>query len=219
MKWLIYLLLLLNIGLFAWHFRGVSPASSTSTDTLPAGVTRLVLLREQQPDQEKQWCYSLGPLLSPEQADALNQQLHEWKLDSWTRKSKEAKRKGYWVLLPPLSTRAEARAVVEQLKVKNITDYFLVATGEKANGISLGVFSKFESAHRRIKQMNSLGFKPVMEEVKLPAEEYWLDWLRDKGKSLSKDRLTQLQQEYAGLKQVERSCELPVSRAADAANS
>lgn len=208
MKWLIYLLMLLNIGLFAWHFRGFSSAASALNDMLPAGVTRLELLREQrqQSNREQQWCFSLGPFETVEQTEATAGRLRSWNVDSWQRKSKEAKRKGYWVLLPPLSSRAEARAVVEKLKARNIHDYFLIATSDKANGISLGVFSKFESARRRINQMNRLGFRPELEEVKLSAVEYWLDWLRDEGESLSAGQLKQLQQEQPGLRQIERSC-------------
>lgn len=217
MKWLIYLLLLLNIGLFAWHFRGSSSATSTSNDVLPAGVTRLELLREhrQQSSREQQWCYSLGPFEAADQAEAAAGRLRSWNVDNWQRKSKEAKRKGYWVLLPPLSSRAEARAVVEKLKARNIHDYFLIATSDKANGISLGVFSKFESASRRINQMNRLGFRPKLEEVKLSAVEYWLDWLRDEGESLSPEQLKRLQQEQPGLKQIERSCDPRPVQAAD----
>ena len=211
LKWLVYLLLLLNIGLFAWHYRGMSSPDSVSVQSLPAGVSRLVLLREQQQenDQASQWCYSLGPFESASRAEALNRQLHDWQVDSWLRKSQEARRKGYWVLLPPLPSRQQARDVVARLKAKGIEDYFLVATGEQANGISLGVFSKFESAHRRINQMNKLGFEPVLEEVKLPAEEYWLDWRRETGESLGEEQLQQLRQKQTGLQQIERACNPP----------
>lgn len=210
MKWLIYLLLLLNISLFAWHFRGgmdgIDPAADTASD-----VQRLVLLREQQAQQDGElpWCYSLGPLKEREQARQLNRRLQQWEVASWQRKSQEAGRKGYWVLLAPLPSRVEARQVVAELRGKNIEDYFLIATGENANGISLGVFSTFEAAHRRINQLARLGFEAKWEEVRLPIDEYWLDWLRDAG-GLSAPQLADLRKDFPGLKQIERRCQPPV---------
>lgn len=212
MKWLIYLLLLINISLFAWHYR--ADMLAPQADGSPRGeLQRLVLVREaqQQREQQRPWCYSLGPLKNPQQAGALKQQLQQWQLVGWQRKSQEDGRKGYWVLLPPRASRAEARTAVAELKAKKIEDYFLIATGPNANGVSLGVFSSFEAAHRRINQLGKLGFEPIWEEVRLPTEEYWLDWPREAG-GLSDTRMTQLKAEYPGLRQIERQCE-PPSRA------
>ncbi len=209
MKWLIYLLLLLNLSLFAWHYRADS-GNPPQGEALPADVQRLVLLREQRQADEvaSQWCYSLGPLKETDQVEALVQRLQQWAISAWQRKSQEAGRKGYWVILPPLPSRGEARAAVEQLKAKNIEDYFLIATGEKANGVSLGVFSSFEAAHRRINQLDKLGFDAIWEEVKLPVEEYWLDWRRDSG-DISAEQLARLREDYPDLKKVERACQPP----------
>ncbi|MDZ7661250.1 SPOR domain-containing protein [Thiohalophilus sp.] len=209
MKWLIYLLLLVNISLFAWHYRGGLTTAEPDA-ALPTDVQRLVLLHEkqQQAEEGRAWCYSLGPLKEPPQAEALSKRLQQWEMTSWRRTSQEAGRKGYWVLLPPLSSRVEARAAVAELKAKKIEDYFLIATGPNANGVSLGVFSTFEAAHRRINQLSELGFEPIWENVRLPIDEYWLDWPRETG-SLSEAQLAQLQEGYAGLRQIERRCEPP----------
>ncbi|MDY6978794.1 MAG: SPOR domain-containing protein [Pseudomonadota bacterium] len=210
MKWLIYVLILLNLSLFAWHYRADS-GNPSAGEALPADVQRLVLLREQREpgeDEEPVWCYSLGSLKETGQVEALAQRLQQWGISGWQRKSQEAGRKGYWVILPPRPSRSEARAAVEQLKAKNIEDYFLIATGDKANGVSLGVFSSFEAAHRRINQLAELGFDAIWEDVKLPVEEYWFDWRRDSG-DLSAEQLARLRQDYPDLKKVERACQPP----------
>ncbi|MFP3874472.1 MAG: SPOR domain-containing protein [Thiohalophilus sp.] len=209
MKWLIYLLLLVNISLFAWHYRGGLTTADPDA-ALPTGVQRLVLLHEKQQQVEagRTWCYSLGPLKEPPQAEALRARLQEWELTSWRRTSQEDGRKGYWVLLPPLPSRAEARDAMAELKAKKIEDYFLIATGPNANGVSLGVFSSFEAAQRRINRLDELGFEPIWEDVRLPVEEYWLDWPREAG-GLSDEQLAQLQEEHAGLRQIERRCNPP----------
>lgn len=218
MKWLIYLLLLVNISLFAWHYRsGFNPDSTQAK--LPPDVQRLVLLREKDKqvdgDNMLSWCFSLGPVKKAEQAKLLAGSLQKWGLNGWTRKSQEAGRKGYWVLLPPLPSRVEARTAVAELKKKGIKDYFLIATGEKANGVSLGVFSSFELAHRRINQLSKLGFKAIWEEVRLPVDEFWVDWPRESG-GLSDKQMAQLRKDYSELRQVERQCQPPADRVQDA---
>ncbi|TDY00442.1 SPOR domain-containing protein [Thiohalophilus thiocyanatoxydans] len=205
MKWLIYLLLLVNISLFAWHYRG-SPATAGPDAT---DVQRLELLREEQPQAGQARCYSLGPLEEPQQARRLMERLQQWDRPSWQRTSQKTGRKeGYWVLLPPLPSRGEARAVVAELKANKVEDYFLIATGPNANGVSLGLFSTREAAQRRVNQLNELGFEPSREAVRLPIEEYWLDWPREAGE-LAEGQLGRLAQEYGELQQIERHCTPP----------
>lgn len=211
MKWLIYMLLLINISLFAWHYRSGFTSGSSATE-LSQDVQSLVLLREKKKQAAGEgalsWCFSLGPLKKAEQAKTLAGRLKQWQLSGWSRKSQEAGRKGYWVLLPPLPSRGEARSAVAELKEKGIKDYFLVATGDKANGVSLGVFSSFELAHRRINQLSKLGFKAIWEEVRLPVDEFWVDWPREAG-NLNDEQLAELRKDVPGLHRIERQCQPP----------
>lgn len=212
MKWIIYLLLLVNIGFFVWHYKsGESTAvSSFATGKHEEAVLSLVMLKEYQ--QEKQnrttrWCYTLGPFDDKKQASAASAILHTAGIQVQRRLSKEARRKAYWVLLPPAESREEARKSISELKQLNIKDYFLVQTGEMVNAVSLGVFTKFESAHRRIKEMQELGFQPDFEKVDLPKREYWLDWPQDTGKSLTEEELARVHEVVANANQLERGCE------------
>lgn len=211
MKWIIYLLLLLNIAMFVWHFQ-----SGEVTDVPGSvGVGRdeatlsLVLLKERhQQKQQKSthWCYSLGPFENKQQASLASEILKTAGIDAKRRLSKDARRKAYWVLLPPAESREVAQKSVARLKELNVTDYFLVVTGEKTNAVSLGVYSQFESAHRRIKDMQDLGFKPIFEKVELPKREYWLDWPRDSGKALSEAIRKKVQKISSEARQIERGC-------------
>jgi len=207
MKWIIYLLLLANIAVFFWHYR---PADRPQ----PAGdghdaALSLVLLDEAQNRPETSapvgHCYSLGPFETTRQAGLAAAALKAGGIRAERRVSKDARRKAYWVLLPPAESRAEARKSLKRLKELKVHDYFLVPTGEKANAISLGVFSKFESAHRRIKQMQKLGFKPTFEKVELPRREYWLDWPVDAGKP-NPGVLEEIHRVRAGARLTTRAC-------------
>jgi len=55
----------------------------------------------------------------------------------------------YRVLLPAQGGPAQSRAMIAQLRAKGETDLFIIARGEHANGIALGVFSKRSGAERR----------------------------------------------------------------------
>ena len=211
MKWIIYLLLLLNIAMFVWHFQAGESGNVTNTDALgqDEATLSLVLLKEQQQRKAQEvtrWCYSLGPFEDKQQASLANGILKTAGIEAKHRLSKDARRKAYWVLLPPAESREAAQQSVARLKELKVTDYFLVVTGEKTNAVSLGVFSQFESAHRRIKEMQELGFKPEFEKVELPKREYWLDWPRDGGKALSEADMGKVQKISSEVRQIERSC-------------
>ncbi len=185
MKWLIYLLLLANIAVFVWHYQdreaGREATSHRSQDVQKTALS-LVLLKEQQAEQRLpqeqtgRMCYSLGPFSSDSDSAVVAKILSLESIDTEQTIRKDARRKAYWVLLPPAESRKAAKKNIAKLKKLNITDYFLVVTGAQENAISLGVFSRFESAHRRIKQMQELGFTPRFEKVELPKKEYWLEW-------------------------------------------
>jgi len=211
MKWIIYTLLLLNIAMFAWHYQSGKSAEVTSsvlTDQDEA-VMSLILLKERHIQKEQaisRWCYSLGPFADKQKADLVKGLLKSSGIKAKRRISKDARRKAYWVLLPPAESREAAQKSVARLKQLKVDDYFMVVTGEKTNAVSLGVFSKFESAHRRIKEMQDLGFKPEFEKVELPKREYWWDWPRDGGKPLNEQVMTKIKNISNEVRQIEREC-------------
>jgi hypothetical protein len=211
MKWIIYILLLLNIAMFVWHYSsdkttGVASATSSNQDE---AVMSLVLLKERQTQKEqpiKRSCFSLGPFADKQQADLVSGLLKSSGIKAKRRISKDARRKAYWVLLPPAESKEAAQKSVARLKQLKVDDYFMVVTGDKTNAISLGVFSKFESAHRRIKEIQDLGFKPEFEKVELPKREYWWDWPKDGGKSLDASVMTKIKNISNQARQIEREC-------------
>lgn len=211
MKWIIYILLLLNIAMFAWHYtsgKSADVASAALSDQDEA-VMSLVLLKERDTQKEKaikRRCYSLGPFADKQQADLVSGLLKNSGIKAKRRISKDARRKAYWVLLPPAESKEAAQRSVARLKQLKVDDYFMVVTGDKANAISLGVFSQFESAHRRIKEIQDLGFRPEFEKVELPKKEYWWDWPKDGGKSLNESVMSKVKKITNQARQIEREC-------------
>ena len=211
MKWIIYSIILLNIAMFAWHFKsGESVEANTVSSEKDEAVMSLVLLKERHALKEqaiKRKCYSLGPFEDKQQADLVSGLLKSSGIKANRRVSKDARRKAYWVLLPPAESREEALKNVARLKKLKVDDYFMVVTGDKTNAISLGVFSQFESAHRRIKEIQGLGFKPEFEKVELPKREYWWDWPQKGGKPLGEKEMAKVNDISNQVRQIKRECD------------
>lgn len=216
MKWLIYILLLVNLAFALWHLR--SQHVTFVEDKNEDENLRLVLLSEYNQqnttttaeieiaDQNTARCYTLGPFKSKSQAADLRKELESIGIQAQRRMSKDNSRKGYWVMIPPQDTRRAAEANIKLLKEKEIKDYFLVVTGENINAVSLGVFSKSELAQRRYEEIRALGFDVKIENVDLPLREYWLDWPIEQ--NLLPEVLEKYRERYAGIGQTERVCGL-----------
>ena len=213
MKWIIYTLLLVNLGFGLWHYRSVElngAQAPVDDDNL-----RLVLVKEYLAQQEQAVeapagedaatrCNTLGPFKNKKAANAIRKELISLGISAERRMSKDNTRKGFWVLIPPETTRKLARAHISELKDKEVKDYFLVVTGEQANAVSLGVFSRSDLAQRRYDEIKALGFKVKIRRVNLPLREYWLDWPKDQ--QLLPEVLDTFRERQPNIGQTDRAC-------------
>ena len=221
MKWIIYFLLIFNIGFAAWHFRGLDmreDGANTAVDI--HNENQLILLSEYRAQQKKQnqkkqnlkkvaggkLCYSLGPFKNKTESEKIQALLKEQGTESKRIQLRDTSRQGFWVILPASESRKEANKKITRLKELKIKDYFLVATGTHENAISLGVFSQKNLARRRVDEIIRLGFVPRMETVALPRKVHWLNWYKDMQTQPDQSIIRNLQNQYPHLKQVERSC-------------
>lgn len=209
MKWIIYSLLLVNLGMVVWHFSMPSLNQEIKEPELyEPHLIRLSEFTEETASSENlaSRCFSLGPFSSDSKAKAAQKQLRIWGVEAEYRKSDERVREGFWVLLPPASSRDAAQKTVRDLKLKGEKDFFLVATGQQENAISLGVFAKSESANRRLRQVKEKGFSPVVQTIHLPSKDYWLDWPRTTEVRLTDNQLQKIKKQNTEIGQVERRC-------------
>jgi cell division septation protein DedD len=215
MKWIIYALLLANLGFGLWHYRsealsGATPNSSEN-DNLRLVTVKEFLAQQQQPPtlhtaqaETGASCYTLGPFKKMDDANAVRGQLKAAGVVAKRRMSKDTARTGFWVVLPPAASHAQARQSINALKAKGVTDYFLVATGDMTNAVSLGVFAQSDTAKRRYDEIKAMGFNPKLRNVDLPLREYWLDWPVEQ--SVPPAVLGKINKEYSGIGQTTRSC-------------
>ena len=76
----------------------------------------------------------------------------------------EAVSSTWWVHMPAFATEAEAQAMLRELQDRNIDSYYM-RTGEMAGGISLGVYSRQESAGIAQRQLAGQGYATSIREV------------------------------------------------------
>ena len=218
MKWLVYLLILVNLGIFLWHFQ-VPSSREAQPEQGDEQVPQLVLLREydgkQQDTQTEQpqeatteTCFSLGPFSKKDAFQQVVLRFREEKVPIQSRISKDAVQDGYWVYLPPVQDRKQAQEAIDRLREKKVRDFFLMVTGEKKNSISLGVFSKPNLAQRRMKKISALGFDVQIEKLSLPKRTYWLEWPKNNSKQPSEALMVVIYEQYKGVGRTERACQL-----------
>jgi len=211
MKWIIYSLLLVNLGMGVWHY-GMPLLNKPVAETLSAeAAPQLILLSEREmttasADQSR--CFSLGPFSSKAKSRAAVKKLAKQGIDAKWKKSSERVSEGFWVLLPPANSREQAKQTIKELREKGEKDFFLIVSGEELNGISLGVFAKTESAQRRLKQIKNKGFRPIVQTVHLPNTDYWVEWPRTEGFSVSDKLILQLKKRNKKMGIVEKYCKI-----------
>jgi hypothetical protein len=72
---------------------------------------------------------------------------------------------GYWVLIPPLKTRADITAASAKLKEQGITDFSVVQEPERRrNAISLGIFRTEEAAQTLLNAVRKKGVADAVLE-------------------------------------------------------
>lgn len=210
MKWLIYTLLLVNLGLFVWHYQ---PNAGAQRIQASDQLTRLVLLKEYQQrhksttdGNDSSRCFSLGPFTRKQSFNVAKQRMAEQGVDISSRVSSERVRNGYWVMLPVSKTSNQAKLQIQKLQEQGVKDYFLVAAGEMKNAVSLGVFSKPKLAKGRRDEVRKRGFNVKIKKITLPKRVYWLEWPRQSEKQPSAEVLDQLLEQFEGIGQTERRC-------------
>jgi hypothetical protein len=211
MKVLFLLLLLANIALFAWFSQRPAPeaTSTLSAAPVPPGVARLQRLQDLDDQQQalistptvtfqEPYCFRIGPLEGVASGRALRDDLAKRVegLDLQLHREEYRELSGYWVFLPPQSSRSEAIKLTRQLKEKGIKDYLIVPNGPKRNAISLGFFRQQDTSRRHFARLRELGFSPELEESYRTGERFWLDFVSYNSNPLPDELIREMFDQY-----------------------
>lgn len=120
-------------------------------------------------------CLALGPFATSQTVREARRTLAGTAVRSRQRQQPSQRSLGWWVYLPPLASREQALAQTLRLAAKNVSEYFVVSSGEQLNSISLGLFKDSDNARKRRDEVISAGFPARMSERTESVPVYWLD--------------------------------------------
>jgi cell division septation protein DedD len=103
-------------------------------------------------------------------------EIKDYVIEASFRSKEEQEQSMFRVLLKPVGSKREAKALTKQLVSKNIRDYYIITEGSYENGISLGYFSSKGRAERHGNRVRKAGFDAIVEPVFKTYTIYWLDY-------------------------------------------
>jgi hypothetical protein len=190
MRWIVYSLIVINLGIAGYFITRPTEDSIARTQdgNLGQGKT-LVLLSEKQsgnlplsqqpvrPDPGKKLCYALGPYLDDISARVAQARSLELGLTGLISQHKVPNLKDaeFWVHVPPLASRGDAMTLLRKLQARSV-DSYIITQGDLADGISLGLFRQKSSADALQQKVTDLGFADVaIKEVGSTTTEHWVE--------------------------------------------
>ncbi len=139
-----------------------SPVASTG---LPASATPATGAR----------CLRFGPFADAAARDAARPALAAIASSVVARDIPGRASRGWWVYLPALPSREEARLLGERIKAAGISDWYVMNDGEQANSIALGRYGSEDAARRREGDLRAKGFAAQAAPLGNRPPQWWLD--------------------------------------------
>ncbi len=228
MKYLVIGMLALNVLMFAWlknqpdtinyvaHARPLSgerlqllnevPDTDITNDESTSAVPPKVNKRSPTVTFISVACYTIGPFSTVVGTGEAGETLNSLGLVSQQREGTRRELTGYWVFIPALPSRAEAKKLAATFKDRGIKDFQIVPSGPKKNAISLGFFRSNDSAEQLLARISALGLNPEKEENHKENSGLWLDFSSPNRPPLPEAIVDALQQQYGGIAMHERDC-------------
>jgi hypothetical protein len=208
LRWLLAVLVLLNIGLLMWaSWYRETPVEEGRTPLPPVNAERMIPLstpglalraRPATPKPQPvvnapappdvpakvQYCVSIGPFESTELAESNGKRLAEARIAYQSRTDANRIESSYWIYLPRLPSRKAAEDKRKELTRLGIGDHFIMQEPGMENVLSLGLFAQLDNARRRMQELESKGIKAKQETRYRTRTLYWLDIPADKPEDL-----------------------------------
>lgn len=217
MRWTFLLLLVLNILYFAWQQAHpvarlketpamALQASEEKTLRLLSESTAALTKREAAPDLRETVCLYLGSFDEESEAARVEQRLLSLDIAAQRRGLDAQAGVDYWVYLPPLASRQASLMQLKELQARKI-DSYLITQGDLANGISLGIFSRQDSANNVLQRLTEAGYTAQLRELPRAHRTYWLRVAPKSRRLLDDALLEQLSADFTGLTHQLMPCE------------
>jgi hypothetical protein len=120
-------------------------------------------------------CTSIGPFPDLPQASQAQASLRAAGFEPRQRMEQGEIWAGYWVSVQGLATRDAAEAALKTLAANGIGDVYVMPGSDPPNVLSLGVFSDYQRAQRRVDEVRAIGLTPRIDDRKRAGSVYWID--------------------------------------------
>jgi SPOR domain len=120
-------------------------------------------------------CTSVGPFATLPEASQAQAALRAAGFSPRQRLEQGELWVGYWVSVQNLPNRDAAEEALQKLADVGITDVYLMPGTDPANVLSLGVFSEFQRAQRRVEEARAQGLQAQIDDRKRSGSVYWID--------------------------------------------
>ncbi len=221
MRWLFLLLLVLNLFYYVWHqqqaplrvkevepmslYRGQQQNIRLLSEADRAQERREVVAPEV-PAGVTETCLFLGSFQQESAARQVEQRLMSLDIQGEVRAVDAAAGLDYWVYLPPLASRQASLRQLKELQARKI-DSYIITQGDLANGISLGIFPRDDSAQSVMRRLADAGYEPLLRELPRAQRSYWVR-IAPQSRRLADDYLLQqLASDFKGLQHQLMPCE------------
>lgn len=217
MRWMFLWLVVLNLFYYVWHQqRAPLRVTEIAPLTMPQDAKRDIrLLSESNKPSRRDTviaqpaeavCLFLGSFDRAEDAASVEQRLLSLDIQSRVQGMDAAAGIDYWVYLPPLASRQASLRQLRELQARKI-DSYIITQGDLANGISLGIFPRSDSAQSVMQRLRDSGYVPFLRELTRAHRSFWVR-ISPQSRRLADDALLQrLAVDFKGLEQQLMPCE------------
>ncbi|RYJ58348.1 SPOR domain-containing protein [Pseudomonas songnenensis] len=218
MRWIFLLLVLLNV--FFWvqqqYQSPIRIKEVTPLATYSRPQQNITLLSESASPERRQsqltpvepvgnGCLFLGGFDEEQQAQSLEQRLLSLDIQSDMQRLDVAAGVDYWVYLPPLASRQASLRQLRELQSRNV-DSYIITVGDLANGISLGIFSRKDSAEGVVARLREVDYSALVRELPRMHSKYWVRIATASRHQLDSEILEALKRDMPALQHRQMPC-------------
>lgn len=219
MRWLFLLLAVLNGVYYAWqqqapmrvkHATSLSLAEDSAPDIrLLAESSAAPLRRESAPVERAAIvarCLFVGGFEHGRVAEVLERRLLGLDIEAGVQMLSAPGATDYWVYLVPLASVQASVRQLKELQARKI-DSYIIAQGDLANGISLGIFARADMAQEVMRRLRAAGYQPELRELARAQRTYWVRVASHNRHLVDATLLRRLAQDFVGLRHQLIPCE------------
>lgn len=218
MRWVLLLLILLNAFYYVWHqqqaplrAKEIQPAESYQV-----GRKDIQLLSEAGDVSSRSSvdigmgagmvCLYLGGFEREPEALEMEQRLLSLDIKAQVRAMDAAAGVEFWVYLEPLASRQASLRQLRELQARHV-DSYIITQGDLANGISLGIFPRSDSANVVMQRLRDAGYEPKLRELTRSHRSFWVRVAPESRRLADEVLLGRLAGDFAGLQHQLMPCE------------